>query len=659
MSVLTITERPLASAEPAAAPTIGSSWVRLTAWLPVLSALLSVLVSEPALMLIGLVLAAQRPWRRAASTVPALLLGVLTCITLSAAAGFAADLLRVDLLGYAGRPAAAALVVVCWASSFVRTPARAVPVRPDRLLALLPAAVCGVAAVAHAASTQRTLTWMFSGTDFSEHTRMLAELQRSGRLDLGGGYPQGLHMLLALSSAVGERGDHLASDLRLLATAGWLALGLLTAVLSATVLWLTRDRLGTWPAAVTATLPGLALLLSWHFMVSVFSLGSAPGLLAATSVWTVPLLIQQRRPVPWWARTAAAGLATAALANLWQALLPLPLLGLLAPLLSRAERKGLAREAAELARPRVLLAAGGGAAALLCVTAAPLVGLLTSVGLAQAAVPGTIATAPVAVVVLCLAAAVVPHLSPWRRTPWDSASTSWAGTAAALGLSLALLMHEAGHGWSLDAYYPRKAFWFCLVLVLPHGCAAAGRLVVPLVAVLWNRLALFGAAVRVLRATAVLVPLAAAAAFLLPVLVVHGTFVSNSFTTPSPFAEGRLSLAQAQAQRFRPAVTVPVGVGVTSLPDHMASYQVSKLMSAETGQPVATGDVQYPCASVRATAQDGLAVVVTELPAGLLAQLMQMQGCGQVPVVHLDTGDPGGVSILAAKLQTLLEQTPR
>ncbi len=363
----------------------------------------------------------------------------------------------------------------------------------------------------------------------------------------------------------------LDADLRLMSAAGWLALALLLAVLVEATLGLGRT-LGA-PVAATA-LAGmvlcLCLLQSSGFMGSVFALAAAPGLLAAVTVWVLPLA-QQRpsgEPTSWALRSTCLVLVLAAVANTYQALLPLPVLAAATPLLLGAERRRLAREARELVRSPFRLIVG---LALLGATAAtalaPFLGLLQQAGLGQAAEVGSIAAPAGWTLVLCVVALLVTQVGR-GRTRGGLLSLSVLGTAAGLAVVLAVLLRSAELGWSLQGYYPRKALWFCLVGLAPAAAATTALLLAPLVS---------GGVGRSSAAPAR--PATSCAWWPSPFLSPSPwpcccrcsssgrTCWSAPSTRRAPRTRTeRLDIATEQSGRFRPAVTVPVGVGIVYHP---------------------------------------------------------------------------------------------
>ncbi len=79
-------------------------------------------------------------------------------------------------------------------------------------------------------------------------------------------------------------------------------------------------------------------------------------------------------------------------------------------------------------------------------------------------------------------------------------------------------------------------------------------------------------------------------------------------------------------------------------------------MSVRTGQGVTHGNPQHPCQAVGDVVASSArrAVIVTELAADVVQRFAELQGCGDVPVVHLDTGDPDGVRLQDGLLRGIL-----
>jgi hypothetical protein len=611
-------------------------WVASTGLVLVVVGLI---VAAPFLVLCGVLLGAvSLALRRlpADLAVPAAALG---CVAVASLLGIAAGLVGVDLVA---RPLPLALTLVAIAVATVVESRRPAPRRPDdvagtRLVALayVPAVLALGSAALQGFTARAAASWAFYGTDLVQHMAILKDVVRTGSLDyVANGYPRGLHMLLALvsSSSLPDSGpsDLLAYDLRLVASADWLALALVLSTAASLTLRLGAAW-GLRPSVrvLAGVLAPMALLLTNSFIVAFVYLGAVPSLVALVALWAVPLATLElaRRGELHLGPLVLIGLgATAVLANLWQPLVIVPALSVAGTL---ASSRRPAWRPPSAARTRGVV----GAAVLVSAMAIllPFLALLRAGGSSLASIAGVTPAVPGVVLALTLLAT---GLLVRRRS--DPAARTLLGAAVGVVVVAGVLLHGTGK-LDVTQYYVMKSLWFLAVLLVPVvslGVASLGSAVAGTVARGIDRL---GAAARVARVAVIAGALAAFVAFVLPVGVVAGSDAWDAVADPGGRSESARAydVAARYGTAFAPAVTVPVEVGSGEFPNIFTTYIVSKAISFQTGQPLTDGPAFDVCSAVRTVAGSRPAVVVTTLDPAVLLPFMVADGCGDVRVVRV------------------------
>lgn len=607
--------------------------------------------SQPALSLLGLmtgmaaVLLTWLAWDLALPAAALVLVGLASC------GGVAAAATDVDMLA---SPGALVAVMLGWSLTALllvrrlRVPGWRRPGPVEGVAAWLaygPALMAAAIAAVQAGSTSVAASWALQGTDLAQHVIELGGVRDAGQLDyVADLYPRGLHMLAALVGGPGapaEPGTLLAHDLRLFAALSWFALALVLLMGAGLVVRITAALALPTKTGLLATTSLGVLLLVLSGTLNVFvSMGAAPSLLAVLVIWSLPAARLELGAAARERRGAltillVAALSTALLAHLWQALLLVPAVALL---LSGAPRRWL-----HLPRQlglRVTIAAAVAIAACAVLALPPVLGVMRA-GASLAAIPGEVPRPPWPVLATGALAVVVLPLLRSRFRPL----LGFVGPAVGLLMVTALLLRGADKGLDLTQYYPMKALWFLTLVLMPVTVVVAAAAALRGVERLWVVLERFGAATRVARVTAFGVLAALVVSFVLPQVAAARSATLDALRplwdpAAAETGEERLEIASRYGARYAPRVTVPVAVGTSAVLDRYGSYVVSKLMSYETGQPQSHGRALFVCSDVGVVAGDRPAVVVTKLDPTLLRQLMERDGCGDVPVVQI----PGGIA---------------
>lgn len=627
----------------------------------------------PTLVLCGLVLAT---WALLRPRVPgdlALPLAVLGLLLATILTGTLAAAVHVSLLAVPTVLAAIFVLYAGWSAYHCLRGHRLEPApRPDtdrerwRALAYLPAAGAAFVGLLQAFVPGLAVSWVFEGTDTGQHLLILQYLQHDGVLDYTiDGYPRALHFLVALvaaPSAPGRAHDLLPYDTVLMAAVVWLSLAALLATAAALVLRVAASvRLPVWLGVVASVLLGGVTLLLNSFLSSFVYMGAAPSLLAFVGLWALALagLALAGHPSRMGLLVLLGSADVLVLMHLWQPVAVVPaaaLAMLLMPLLPhRPKRWRLAQVALRPSRSALgvaLLVAGcAGLAAI------PVVGLRRGGGAAIAGIIGGLPTPPWPVLGVGLVA-LVPLCVSYRR---DTARLL-AGSVLGLAVAVAVLLAGAGGGLDVSQYYPRKALWFVTVFVAPFAALAVVALVALLLRPLWHMLGRRSSSTFIGRATMLTVVTALVFAFGVPALMGVGSATAHSLTvapaqgyrvSPDPgnvrISRERWDIARRYATAFAPAVTVPIEVGGSANGDTFGAYIISKLMSFETGQSQTQTGTGAVCEEIARLDEGAGAVVITQLRRGVLEKVMQLQGCGDVRVVHLPGGPSVGSVVIAPR----------
>lgn len=606
---------------------------------------LGVVVSSPASLLAGVVLAACaycRRWLPWDAALPVALLAVLVTSVVggTAAAAAGVDILQAPSLVAAGWAAVAAFLVLA-----SRRAVREGPGLPTRrpfvfVAAQAPAAVVAFVAALQAVSVDRVASWLFLGSDFAEHALLLEAVQRAGGLSYATeAYPRGVHATLAFFSAPGlpEPGTAalLAYDLQLLGCATWLALAALLWTMSSILVRAASavSLSGRWQVAASWGL-GVLVLYYGSLMMVLVPMASAPGIVTAIALATVPLVAQSQpsRTGAWLVLTAVTAIVTVSIAHLWPALLPVPAVAWLAAHRSSALRAD-ARHWLGSARRRPAIAAATCAPLLVgaAVAALPVLALFRGAGFGVAAVPGLL-PAPSLLLGACGVAGLLLMARRHRR------ASALVGASMGACITVAVLTLSAGQGFDLALYYPRKATWFLVVLLLPAAALVLTWLARAAAVLVSRQCARAGAHAGALRAVSWALATAALVAYGLPVLAVNQPLVLRASQEATLDARRSLSVAMDVLDERAPAVVVPVAVGLRPLANRHDTYVISKLLKLRTGQAQTFGLPEGACAALRDVASGSPAVVVTDLDEGVMRAVLRRQGCASADVVRL----PGG-----------------
>lgn len=571
----------------------------------------------------------------------ALCAAVSALIAVAAVAGEAAAALHVHLPARGVLLLPAALTAHLLLRRGSRPTARADSSRL-RALAAVPAAGAALVGLAQLLSTRLVAAWALGGTDLAEHTVMLGQVQRVGGLDYGhDGYPRGLQMLIALCTTTGSSSfAALSRDLRVWGAVTWLLFGLM----------LLASATATRQLAVAAGLPdrtaqllGLgtaAVLLSCRSLQGAFVLmGAAPSLLAVVVIW---LLVLPNPRSPRLNRPLLAAAAFVVLAHLWQALLVVPATIAAVEVLALARARCLHRE--RLLRLTV-------AWLLALATAAPaVIALLRSGGLSLAATTGNIPPVPLAGGVVTIGALVLTAVGPHRR-PARLLLTA----AAALLVVVGQFLRSNHNGFDLTEYYPMKVCWFVVLVSAPLVGATAGRVWAAGTTAVRPHLRTRSGH-RLVTVTAAVLPAALVIALALPGLVSAQSLPRQALGVGSLDDRGgrRLTLARDLAERYAPARTLPVALGLTYNVDQYGAYVTAKLLRFQTGQPATSGWVGTICTEARRVDDGHGVVVVTDLDVRLVESLTRRQGCSGLRVVRLPGTDPRLVRAYEGSVRKLL-----
>ncbi len=615
--------------------------------------LVALATGRPALVLLAVVGLAASVLRRWWPADLALTLAVLGLLAGAVAVGLVAGRTGVDLLGH---PTA---VTAGWATAGIaalaasgRTSRRA---HPGHRVAgpawvFLPAWFAMATGVLQALSGSVAKSWAFHGTDLAQHMIMLAAVQRTGHLDydVSGPYPRGVETLAMLVSVpdapLAAPAALLAYDLGLYAALCWFALAaFLVAGASLTLRVGSALALPPRLCAVAALTLGLGALVTSSFVAGFVYLGAAASLLAVVTVWSLPLVLLVRRPVA----LPSVALLTCAqamlLAHLWQALVVVPAVALLAVAAPGVRR--LAGCPATRATLRAVLRAAPVALVLLAVAAVPLLAVLGAGGVGLAATTGTFGGAPWRILVpalLCL---------PWALHRAGGARSAWVrallGAVAGLIGVWALMLHGSG-SLDLNQWYPMKAAWFLTLVLAPVLALAATVATARAAAAVSTLLARTGRPAGVLRAGTLALVLATLFAFWLPHMIGPGSATADAWRADDrrDQHDGEGGRSRASAQRFdlasrygTPAdgrVAVPYFLGWSAMWDTDGTTMISALLTFQTGQGQLFHEPTNLCRAISRVAGRRPAVVVSKLSPRLVRADLASDGCaGRATVRHV------------------------
>ncbi len=311
-----------------------------------------------------------------------------------------------------------------------------------------------------------------SGTDFLRHLGAIRVVRDEGSLTPGeAGYPKALHALGAwLTSGTG-----IPTDARALWTAvaplGFLMLALMLLGIMVAANRMTDVVVETrWPGVVAAGLAGLAFIQTAWFS-TFLAFGNVMNMVVGVCLVALLSFGVQKGSLGAPAGTIIASSALAVTANAWQ--LMLPMVGVAAiPWFVAFVHRGRRRAA-----DWFIWGLGG---------ALVLNGVL---GLRDLDPTGQASTPTVSNLFRpdrwWFVAIAISFWLAWMA--FRRGQRGWAAMATGMLISgigvVALLMHLTGSSWDLMLYYPVKALWTAMVVVIP--LASAG--LVTMVTLLWRR----------------------------------------------------------------------------------------------------------------------------------------------------------------------------
>lgn len=399
---------------------------------------------------------------------PALATAIAATLALVAAA-----LVRVRRSGRADAPPAAE--------------ARPSPARPDWLLSLPLLATFAVIAVAKIRVVDPPVSWSLRGGDFMSHIALASMTERDGFLSYAHHpYPRGLHALGAWAlTAWGPDLDQAPLDpwMGFWANYELFSYGLLLVAVGAVAFVVVRALGGGRSALVVAAIGVMATGFLAPFFDFTVGYGFATTIAAAWMLLAlVPLGLNEAGDQKCaLGSLAGSAVIVAALANTWLLLAGAPIV-MCAWWLARALRTRRQHGSAPARVAAVFVAVSALAAVV------PVWFTLTSNGLDQVSARGAID--PVSPVLLgsCLVALIASILVAarlGRRLPaWAPDSIVQVGWVVLVGVALVI---KTGSSWHHMLYYPRKMFWYALMLSYPAAIALVAVALVWPVAVAGRR----------------------------------------------------------------------------------------------------------------------------------------------------------------------------
>lgn len=519
-----------------------------------------------------------------------------------------------------------------------------------RLLAFLPVAVPLGLAAAHLVQPVLATRWVAASWGPVEHAALVQQAQQRGPEPSTLADLLAVHDLAALAYTAAGQGHALQTQLIGSATLAYLADAVLVWALIAVALRLAAHR-GVRLQIAAGLVTGLCLIVS-NVIATQFVLIGEHAELLALAVAVLPALLA--------GDGSARGLTTAAIGTPYVALLLLHLW----PVSTFVAVIAFVALVVSLLATRALSPRSAGgiflslAAAL--VVAAPTLSALR---------PGEIAVAagdpalPGGYLIGLAGAGVVAALVGLRRPGIGVYLAVLAGYLVVAGV----LIVASGQA-SLQAA-ALKGLWGLVITAIPSGSVALVAGVVLIVRTVGRATARLGERskvtnllIAVVACTGVFLLNGAAisqfepmlAAPLEPPAPVQQDFdvpagqVKIQFYSPAQKSTRRIAVAEASADRYQPAVTLPIAVGYSPVFDPTASRVTSLLMRLTTGQRVTNGDVQEICSQAATVSQGRDVVLVTALPADVLQQRLEVQGCPELrvevlpwPATYQELGDRG------------------
>lgn len=416
---------------------------------------------------------------------------VLMCFT-SLALGLACGL--VDLRVWSDRGASAVgLVLIILGAGLVARRRGGSIVLVGRDLPALVAFVGLMSFFTWVVATQPIHLWSRingAGTDFLRHLGFVRLVRERGLIEPGAqGYPEALHSTLAWASAALGVSDDADSLWRATAPVSFLMLGLILIGVVAVAARVTTLLTGSWPAGGLAGCVGAVVFVQTAWFSTFLALGNVMNMVVATCLMALVLsgLGAGSHGTPVGALVCASALAVTA--NAWPLLLPV--VGLAAaPWIAASVRAGRRRWADWIAWGLGLAVSASGLVVVKGFVASNLVSVVTLSNLFRPDWWWGVA--------LMLGIAVVVGASRAGQVAW--AMSSLGAIVGCVGVT-AYLLRSTGSSWDLMLYYPVKALWTAIVVLIP--LAAAGGVTLAVLA--WRSVRTSGpTAGRVVRGAIVL-----------------------------------------------------------------------------------------------------------------------------------------------------------
>jgi hypothetical protein len=299
-----------------------------------------------------------------------------------------------------------------------------------------------------------------SGTDFMRHLRFLTDVREVGLLPPGEpGYPVALHALGAWLTTCMDLPGEAAILWRAFAPVSFLMLALILLGLMVTATRVTDRLVGaSWLGAASAAMCGAAFVQTAWFD-TFLKLGNIMNMLVAVALVSLIVSGLQSGIFGSTVGSVICGCALAVTANAWPLLMPV--VGMAAvPWLWSFLRIGRYRAGDWVVWGVAFAVAVHG---LLGQRARDNGALVAGASVSHLFRPEWWWGVAVALALLTIMAALRKGLRPWGMM-------SLGMLVATAGL-IAWLMRISGSTWDLMLYYPAKALWTSLVVVIPLGCA--------------------------------------------------------------------------------------------------------------------------------------------------------------------------------------------
>ena len=300
-----------------------------------------------------------------------------------------------------------------------------------------------------------------TGTDFLRHLWMVAEVRRGGDLSFGeASYPRAFHALGAWMTALLDVPTTADALWRAGAPVAFVMLGLLLmAAMSASAQLVGQIVHAGWPSGVAALLTAAAFLQTAWFS-SFLAFGNVMNMLVAVALMTLLAAGLEPEVIGSRSGTLLSSAALVVAANSWQLLLPVVAAASVPWILGfvRAERHRRADWAVWSLGALVVLHGVLG----LLPNAQSVTGVVQTVGVPTVSNLFRPDWWWWVALAFCFAGIVVAYRRGLRSWALATSFTLLVSGLVVLGIVLA-----TGSSWELLRYYPAKALWTALVVVIP------------------------------------------------------------------------------------------------------------------------------------------------------------------------------------------------